>query len=77
MPYYTVKYRAATYSGKRRVQADDEDHAIAKVKKEIRSQMSLPIALFVGIEIGYELGRCKPKRIENTHTIARPQIRTT
>jgi len=34
-------------------------------------------ALFVGIEIGYELGRCKPKRIENTHTIARPQIRTT
>jgi len=43
MPYYTVKYRAATYSGKRRVQADDEDHAIAKVKKEIRSQMSLPM----------------------------------
>lgn len=43
MPYYTVKYYAATYSGKRRVQADDEDDAIAKVKREIRSQMSLPM----------------------------------
>lgn len=43
MPYYTVKYQAATYSGKRRVQADDEDHAIAKVKSEIRREMSIPM----------------------------------
>lgn len=41
MPYYTVKYYAATYSGKRRVRAEDEDDAIAQVKREIRSQMSL------------------------------------
>jgi hypothetical protein len=38
---YTVKYQAGTYSGTRTVQADDEKHAIAKVRAEIRKNMTL------------------------------------
>lgn len=38
---YTVKYSAATYSGTRKVSADDEEEAIRKVRKMIRSEMTL------------------------------------
>jgi hypothetical protein len=38
---YTVKYHAGSYSGTRTVNADDEEHAIAKVRAMIRKDMSL------------------------------------
>lgn len=38
---YTVKYWAATYSGTRTVNADDEEEAIAKVRAEIRKNMTI------------------------------------
>jgi hypothetical protein len=38
---YTVKYHAGSYSGTRTVNADDEEHAIAKVRVMIRKDMSL------------------------------------
>lgn len=41
--YYTVKYHAGTYSGTRTVSADDEEHAIARVRAMIRKDMSLPM----------------------------------
>lgn len=43
MPEFKVKYYAATYSGYRTVTAEDEDDAIAKVRSQIRSQMTLPM----------------------------------
>lgn len=41
MPTYTVKYYAGPYSGKRTVNAEDSDEAIAKVRSSIRKDMSL------------------------------------
>lgn len=41
MPYYTVKYYAGTYEGKRRVQAEDEEEAINKVRSWVRKEMTL------------------------------------
>jgi hypothetical protein len=43
MPIFKVKYQAGTYSGTRTVCAYDEDEAIQKVRREIRSSMSLPM----------------------------------
>ena len=40
---YTVKYRAGTYSGKRTVNASDEEEAIAKVRAQIHRDMTLPM----------------------------------
>lgn len=40
---YTVKYYAGTYSGKRTVDANDPEEAIAKVRSMIRSAMTLPM----------------------------------
>lgn len=41
--YYTVKYHAGTYSGTRRVSAEDGDEAIAKVRAWVRREMTLPM----------------------------------
>ncbi len=41
--YYDVKYQAGTYSGTRRVSAEDEEQAIAKVRAWVRREMSLPM----------------------------------
>lgn len=41
--YFTVKYQAGSYSGTRRVSADDEDEAIAKVRSWVRKEMTLPM----------------------------------
>ena len=43
MATYKVKYYAGTYSGTRTVNADDEEHAIAKVRAMIRKDMTLPM----------------------------------
>jgi hypothetical protein len=43
MAQYTVRYYAGTYSGTRTVEADDEDHAISKVKSMIRRDMTIPM----------------------------------
>lgn len=43
MNIYTVKYQAATYSGRRTVRAEDEEEAISKVKAQIRREMTLPM----------------------------------
>ena len=43
MGQYTVKYYAGTYSGTKTVSADDEEHAIAKVKAWVRREMSIPM----------------------------------
>jgi hypothetical protein len=43
MPTYTVKYQAGTYSGKRTVNAEDEENAIAKVRSEVRKSMTWPM----------------------------------
>lgn len=40
---YTIRYQAGPYSGTRTVLADNEDHAIAKVRAEVRRSMSLPM----------------------------------
>lgn len=39
---YTVRYYAGPYSGKRTVHAEDSDEAIDKVRRMIRSDMTLP-----------------------------------
>jgi len=41
MQYFTVKYYIGPYSGKRKVYAEDEDEAIAKVRSQIRREMTL------------------------------------
>ena len=38
---YKVKYQAGPYSGVRRVNADDAEEAIARVRALVRMQMSL------------------------------------
>jgi hypothetical protein len=38
---YTVRYQAGPYSGTRTVWADDEDHAIAKVRAMVNREMTL------------------------------------
>lgn len=43
MAVFTVRYHAATYSGTRTVHAEDEEHAIAKVRAEVHRSMSLPM----------------------------------
>jgi len=43
MSLYTVRYQAGTYSGSRRVHAEDEEQAIDKVRAQIRREMSLPM----------------------------------
>lgn len=40
---FTVKYYAGTYSGKRTVNAQDEEQAITKVKSWVRKEMTLPM----------------------------------
>lgn len=40
---FRVKYYAATYQGTRTVNADDEEQAIAIVKKWVRKEMILPM----------------------------------
>lgn len=40
---FTVRYQAATYSGTRKVWAEDEEEAINKVKAEIHRTMTLPM----------------------------------
>ncbi len=40
---YKVKYYAGTYSGTRTVNAEDSEQAIAKVKAQIRREMTLPM----------------------------------
>lgn len=43
MPTFTVKYYAGTYKGTKTVQADDDEHAIAKVRAWVRGQMTEPM----------------------------------
>lgn len=43
MPVFKVKYYAGTYSGTRTVQADDDEHAIAKVRAWVRGKMTEPM----------------------------------
>lgn len=43
MPYFKVKYYAGPYSGTRSVNAEDEEDAIAKVRAQIRRDMTLPM----------------------------------
>lgn len=43
MSKYTVRYQAGTYSGERVVWAEDDEHAIAKVRAQVRREMSLPM----------------------------------
>lgn len=40
---YEVEYYAGPYSGVKTVTADDEEHAIAKVKARVRREMTLPM----------------------------------
>ena len=40
---FTVKYQAGTYSGTRTVSAEDEEEAIAKVRRMVRREMTLPM----------------------------------
>lgn len=40
---YTVKYYAGPYSGKRTVNAEDEEDAVNKVRGMIRRSMTLPM----------------------------------
>jgi len=40
---FTVRYQAGPYSGERTVDADEDEHAIAKVRHAIRKEMSLPM----------------------------------
>ena len=44
MDGFTVEYQYGTYSGTRRVHAEDEEQAIAKVRKWCRENSSLPMA---------------------------------
>lgn len=41
---YEVRYQYATYSGTRRVWADDREQAVAIVKRELAPHMSLSMA---------------------------------
>ncbi len=43
MALYSVRYQAGEYSGVRHVHAEDGEHAIAKVKSQVRRSMSLPM----------------------------------
>ena len=43
MQMFTVLYQAGTYSGTRKVPADDGDQAIAKVRAWVRRQMIKPL----------------------------------
>jgi hexokinase len=40
---YTIKYHAGTYSGTTTVVAEDDEQAIAKVKKWVSQQMTAPM----------------------------------
>lgn len=40
---YKVKYYAGTYAGVKTVTAEDEEHAIAKVRAWVRREMTLPM----------------------------------
>ena len=40
---YTVHYQAGIYEGSKTVRADDEEQAIAKVKKFVRGFMTTPL----------------------------------
>ena len=40
---FTVEYQAATYQGRRTVWATDEEAAIAKIQRQIRREMTLPM----------------------------------
>jgi hypothetical protein len=41
---YKVRYQYGTYSGERIVWAEDSEQAVAKVKRELRPHMTLPMA---------------------------------
>jgi len=59
---YTVRYLAGTYEGERTVFAEDEDHAIAKVKAWVHAQMSVPMyaQAYEIVEVGEpEPNRCR------------------
>jgi len=43
MNRYVIRYQAADYSGERVVWADDEESALAKVRAQVRREMSLPM----------------------------------
>lgn len=43
METYTVRYYAGPYKGTRNVQAEDSEEAIAKVRRMIRKDMSMPM----------------------------------
>ena len=43
MSEYTVRFYAGPYSGRRTVDAEDEDHAIAIVRQRVRREMTLPM----------------------------------
>lgn len=40
---YTIKYQAGGYSGKRQVNAEDEEEAISKVRSWVRREMTMPM----------------------------------
>lgn len=40
---FIVHYQAGPYSGERTVFADDDEHAIAKVRAAVRKEMTLPM----------------------------------
>lgn len=44
MAWYTVKYQFGPYEGVRTVSAEDAEQAIAKVRKWVRSQSTIPMA---------------------------------
>lgn len=41
---FRVRFQFATYSGVRNVEAEDCDHAIAKVRAQVRREASMPMA---------------------------------
>ena len=41
MSTFTISYYAAAYKGERTVEAEDSEHAIAKVRAMIRREMTL------------------------------------
>ncbi len=43
MQAFTIRYEAASYSGERTVEAEDQDQAIAMVRAWVRKQMTLPM----------------------------------
>lgn len=40
---WTIRYQAATYTGTMSVHAEEQEHAIAKVKAKVRKMVSLPM----------------------------------